>query len=391
MKRVIYVETSEDGGGSSESMIQAITHLDRSHYEPYVLFVNDLSHTKYVQRLHDMNVPVFTCHNAVYTKTSPLRRFYLHLLKISAHIPFLYLPLYRLIHGSSIRALETLVREHNIDLIHLNISIARDLFGVFVAKKQHIPCVSHIRSAKMLSFPPAAQRFANTYVDQFITISDFIQDVWVGLGLDQNKCTTVLNGIDPLPALERDYDSIPEKEKLTFCTVGRLVEWKNHSWLLQSFKAFLAIRPDAQLYIVGEGPEREKLENILRGDGLEENVILTGNVEDPTEYLHASDIFVFPSRKEPFGRAVLEAMSLGMPLIAAQSGGIPEFVSDGESGILVELNNVSALTDAMKMLSSDGVLCARLGEAAKKNAGEKFSSKATTEQIEKVYGNVTSS
>lgn len=389
MKRVIFVETSEDGGGSSESMIQTITRLDRTRFAPYVLFVNDLSDTKYVRRLREMDVPVFTCHNAVYTKTSRYRQLYVRLLKYAANIPFAYLPLYRYLHRTSIRALTQIIREHNIDIIHLNISIARDLFGVMVAHKLHVPCVSHIRSAKMLSFPAAAQQFANAHTERFITISDFIQDLWIDLGLERGKCITIHNGIDQLPTTKRAYTSIPQKADLTFCTVGRLVAWKNHAWLLASFAAFCKTHPNAQLIILGEGPERPRLERLIAHYDLSQHVTLTGNVDDPTTYLNASDIFVFPSRKEPFGRAVLEAMSLGMPLIAANSGGIPEFVTDKKSGLLVPLNDVEALTQAMETLATDGELAKRLGEAAQKAAGTQFTSVATTHRVMDVYDSIT--
>jgi len=392
MKRVIYVETSEDGGGSSESMVQMITNLDQTQYKPYVLFVNDLLHTKYVKKLHQMGVPVFICHDSIYTKSHAFRRFNLHLLKIVARLaPVLYIPLSKYLHRSAIHTLTDIVTREDINIIHLNISTSRDLFGIFVAQKYNIPCVSHIRSAKMLSFPAPAQKLANEHVSIFIAISNFVKDVWTELGINPKKIIIILNGIDPLSADKKDYSDIPVKKKLTFCTVGRLVEWKNHSWLLASFRNYLSHRSDAQLLIIGDGPERNKLEQLVRSYNIEQSVTFAGTVENPDILMKDADIFVFPSRKEPFGRAVLEAMSLGMPSIASDSGGIPEFITHNINGLLVPLNDIPGLTNAMIHLSTHGELATRLGTQAQKNAREQFNSAQTTHKVEKIYKEITSS
>ncbi len=384
MKRILYVESSEAGGGSAESLILNITYLDKKQYRPAVVLFNE---TSYTDRLRQMKVPIFILHDPLYSRRFNFRRIvYMQILKlISFNLPKLYLPAYRLFHHPAIRDLEEIVRRNNIDLIHLNVSPARDLLGVYVSRSIGIPCVSHIRSAKMLSFPMPAQQFANNQICHYIAISNFIQTIWTEMGVDQSKCTTILNGIHPLPYSPKDYSIISQKTKITFCTVGRLVGWKNHAWLLAGFRKYIKTRPLDHLIIIGDGPERDNLNRKILAYGLQENVTLVGEVSPPYQLMKQADIFVFPSRKEPFGRAVLEAMSLGLPIIAANSGGIPEFVTHNVSGYLVPLNDTDALTAAMLKLSSNGTLCKQLAQEARRQSETNLTIHRTVKQIETVY------
>ncbi|MEX0918562.1 MAG: glycosyltransferase family 4 protein [Candidatus Paceibacterota bacterium] len=313
----------------------------------------------------------------------------MYTLKAIARLfPSLYLFAYKCIHYFAIRDIHRIARQHKIDIIHLNDSPARDLLGVFVARKMKLPCLSHIRSAKMLSFPKPAQDFANTHICQYIAISDFIKNIWIGYGISKEKCTTIFNGIEPLKPLLKDYTSIQNQQTITFCTVGRLIKWKNQTWLLKSFKKYLATRPKAHLLIIGDGPDRRKLEKQAEQYELnQDHITFTGEIKNPYGLMSQSDIFVFPSRKEPFGRAVLEAMSLGMPIIASNSGGIPEFLKDNISGLLVPLNDIEALTNTMISLSSDGKQCQRLSQTAREHSEKHLSIKKTAQQIQTVYEN----
>ncbi|MEX0935057.1 MAG: glycosyltransferase family 4 protein [Candidatus Paceibacterota bacterium] len=384
MKHVLYIESAEKAGGSSESLLLTIKNLDTTQYRPYVVFLNE---TYYVHKLQKMGVPTFVLNNPLYTRRfNTLRKIYVYLLKgISKYLPSFYIPAFYLLHNTTIRNLEKIVKEQNIGIIHLNISIARDLFGVFVSAKARIPCISHIRSAKMLSFPKPAQHFANKHVCRYIAITNFIKTVWTRLGIDKSRCTTILNGIEPLPFTPRTYSSISSKKEVTFCTVGRLIGWKNHSWLLKSFKEVLKTKPHARLIIIGSGPKRDELEAETQQYDIAQNVTFTGEVESPYALMEKADIFVFPSRKEPFGRAVLEAMSLGMPIIASDSGGIPEFIKNHTNGLLIPLNDVQALANAMLKLSSDGALCDKLSQHARKYSKDHLTIQNTVQKIEHIY------
>lgn len=365
-------------------MVLTIAHLDRTRYAPYAVFLNEGRHA---QQLREMGVPVFVLSHTLYAPAASVRkRIYIKLFQlIGAYLPGTYLLVYRFLHRTLIRDLKEVITTYHIALVHLNVCTARDLFGVFAAKETQVPCVSHLRSIKVISFPRPAQIFANKYVCRYIAISNFVTDIWRVMGIDTSRCATVLNGIVPLAPTVRDYTTIAQRESVTFSTVGRLIGWKNHAWLLESFARYLSCHSNAHLYIIGDGPEKNALVKQAQQYGISAHVTFAGDVTDPYALLRESDIFIFPSRKEPFGRAVLEAMSLGMPIIAADSGGVPEFLEHHVTGLLVPLNDVQALTAAMRELASNGALCEQLAQAAREHATHELNIKRTVEQVERVY------
>lgn len=115
--------------------------------------------------------------------------------------------------------------------------------------------------------------------------------------------------------------------------VGRLSAEKN----LESLRAWLEAFPDARLALVGDGPHRKRLEQHFQG--LPANFVGFLHKEELASAYASSDIFVMPSRTETLGLVVLEAMSSGLPVVAARAGGIPEMIQDGLSGYLVDSDN----------------------------------------------------
>ncbi len=147
--------------------------------------------------------------------------------------------------------------------------------------------------------------------------------------------------------------------------VGRLDHQKGFDLLLRAFAASEFARAGARLVILGEGPERRALETLAQELKIAERVLLPGVVRDPETWMARCAVFVLPSRYEGFPNALLEAMAMGCPVIAADCGSGPrEMVQDGENGLLVPPEDVSALAQALDRLWRDAALRARLGAAA---------------------------
>jgi len=123
--------------------------------------------------------------------------------------------------------------------------------------------------------------------------------------------------------------------------------------------------PAATLVLVGDGPERPRVEALVRELGLGEAVRFAGMQPDVLPLLQQADAFLLPSSTEGFGLAALEALSCGVPVVASRVGGIPEVVVDGETGFLCEAGDVPAMTAAALRLLSDAPLRRRLSEAAR--------------------------
>jgi len=172
----------------------------------------------------------------------------------------------------------------------------------------------------------------------------------------------LVDGVEPLP--------VPLKTPVKAITVGRLVPWKRVDGLIEALREI----PELGLVIVGDGPERPRLERIVQELGISDRVYFAGQ-RSKTETLSlmaACDFFVLNSTYEGHPHAVLEAMALGLPVVATAVGGTPEVVRDGETGVLVP-GRYGALGASLSALARDPALRRRLGRAARQWIGERLS------------------
>ncbi len=159
----------------------------------------------------------------------------------------------------------------------------------------------------------------------------------------------------------------------TVVTVGHLSPEKGHRVLVEGWPTVLARVPGARLWIAGAGPERGELETLVQRLSLAASVRLLGFCEDVGDLLAGADVFVMPSLEEGLGTAVLEAMAMGLPVVASRTGGLPEVVGDGITGVLVPPGEPLPLADAVVRLLQDREASARMGAAGRRRAAAQFS------------------
>lgn len=150
----------------------------------------------------------------------------------------------------------------------------------------------------------------------------------------------------------------------------------------------LARVPGAELELVGDGPERGRIEAEVASNGVTDRVRFAGYRDDPAPYLRGADVFVLPSAAEACPMALLQAMASGVPVIASRVGGVPEIVRDGVDGLLVAPGSVDDLADALRRVSADAALRRRLGVAARARVGERFRIERTVDTLLDVYQRV---
>ena len=174
----------------------------------------------------------------------------------------------------------------------------------------------------------------------------------------------------------------PNNEKV-ICHVSNFRKVKRIEDVIIAFEG-ISKEMDVKLLLVGDGPERARLEQISRNSKFSKNIFFLGSLKSTKEVLNISDLFILPSSKESFGLSALEAMACGVPVIASDSGGIPEVISHGKSGLLNSVGDTYQMTkNALKLLSNDSLL-----EKFKTNAYQqamKFDIEVILPKYEKLY------
>lgn len=180
--------------------------------------------------------------------------------------------------------------------------------------------------------------------------------------------------------------SLGIKEKLPVIgTAGRLVPIKGLDYLLQATPIMLSKFPGLKVLIVGEGPEREKLEKLASRLGVDSQVIFTGQREDVWDLIFAMDLFVLPSLSEGIPMALLEALALGVPVVASNVGGIPEVLAHRQTGLLVPTKDERALADACLCLLEHREKARLLADRGRKLVQDKFSAETMAQKVTHLY------
>jgi len=235
------------------------------------------------------------------------------------------------------------------------------------------------------------ERFASLKLDCAIAVSEAVRRELIDdVGIPARKVVLIHNGIDLTPVPLGDLTARREtlrlsSEEIVLVAVGRLAEIKNYNMLLEAFARAVKELPVLRLVMVGDGPERAKLEATAMHLGLSDRVHFLGARDDVREWLALSHVFVLPSLYEGISIALLEAMAAGLPAVATQVGGNPEVVTDQQNGILVESGDVEGFARALVVLARDEALRERMGRAARKRIEMKFDLNRSVRQYEEIY------
>jgi len=191
-------------------------------------------------------------------------------------------------------------------------------------------------------------------------------------GVAEERVVTIHDAIDPghFAGLANERDQVRAEfalspHQVVIGTVARLAPQKGLPNLLQAFTSIARNFRQARLLIVGEGPERKRLEAIIREAGLQDSVILAGFRRDYDRILQGFDIFALPSLWEGLPMSLMAAMASGKAAVASAVAGIPELIRDGDSGMLVPPGDISSLVVKIETLLKDEPLRLRLGNKAR--------------------------
>jgi glycosyltransferase involved in cell wall biosynthesis len=291
--------------------------------------------------------------------------------------------------------LSRLLKQLKPDIVHAHDPHAVAMAGLALSMSTQLakpPLVAsrrvdfHLRGSRM-------SRWKYRQVDCFICASEAIRQMLVADGVPDARTVTVHEGIDlghvdaaPRANLHEDL-FLPHGAPIVG-NVAALVPHKGQRHLIEA--AALTVRqvPDARFVIAGEGELRPTLERVIREHHLEKHVLLAGFRPDVLSLHKAFDIFVMSSITEGLGTSLLDAMAAGKPIVATATGGIPEVVVDGQTGLLVPPRDHQAMASAIVRLLKDPVLRDRLGAAGLARARQRFSAERMLKDTIRVYQRV---
>lgn len=373
--RVLHVITRLTLGGSSENTVASIVALDRAGYACVLavgLAESDARTVDDARRRGCRLVDVPALHREV----APARDL------------------------AALVALRRLIARERPAIVHTHTSKA-GFIGRLAARLARVPAVIHqphghifygYYGSRRTALYVALERLAARWTDRIITLTErgIEEHLWQGIGR-REQYVAVPSGV-PTEEVQAGAPSRGTArarlglDPAAFVVVGlgRFVPVKGFDLLVAALPRVRAEVPGARLVLVGDGPERATLEAMAATLGVAGSVRLAGTVTDVAAYLAAADVVAAPSRNEGMGRALVEAMALGVPVVGAAVGGIPAVIEDGESGRLVPPDDPRALADALIEIGRDARLRATLGEAARARA-EAFSTTVAHARMLAVY------
>jgi len=299
--------------------------------------------------------------------------------------------------------LVALVRRLRPAIVHTHTSKA-GFVGRLAARLARAPAVIHqphghifygYYGAARTTLYVGLERLAARWTDRIVTLTDRGTDEHLARGIGRRaQYRTVPSGVPtaelraraPGRAEARRALGLPA-DAFVVGALGRLVPVKGFDVLVAALPAVAAAVPSARVLLVGDGPERAALQAQAAECGVGQRLHVTGATAEIARALAACDVLAAPSRNEGMGRALVEAMALGVPVVAAAVGGIPAVVGDGEGGRLVPAGDAAALAEALVELGVDHGLRAKLAAAAPARA-EAFSAEAAAAAMRAVYHEV---
>lgn len=249
------------------------------------------------------------------------------------------------------------------DVVHTHL-VHADLYGAIAARLRGVRLVSTKHNDDPFRLGPFrhVERGLGRAADRIVAITDALRRFTIEqVGVREDKVETIHYGLDGPPEAwgENPPDDVSGRIVLS---IARLVAQKGVD---VAIRALADLGAGHTLVVLGEGPERATLERLAADLGV--CVHLAGRVPDVAAWLRRADVYVQPSRWEGFGLGVLEAMHAGLPVVASAVSSLPELVVDGETGLLVPVDDPAALAAALERATP------ALGAAARERARTEFS------------------
>jgi len=293
-----------------------------------------------------------------------------------------------------------LLRDEKVDIVHAHTSHAATLANIAARLAGGVPLVVSRRLDFSLRRNPLARLKYGWGVDRVVAVADEVRRVLLEDGLKPHKVSVVRSACDldlfrDLPGREEARRLLGLRELVDLgpgapllVSVAALAGHKDLPTLLRAVARLHREDPALRAAVVGEGPERESLEDLRRELGLNGVLAMPGHSDRVPVWLAAADLFLLSSRREGIGGFLLEAQAARLPVVATRVSGLPEAVLEGETALLVPPGDPDALAGAARGLLEDPNGRTRMGEAGRRFVEEHFGVDRLVRETLAVYRSV---
>jgi glycosyltransferase involved in cell wall biosynthesis len=284
-----------------------------------------------------------------------------------------------------------IIRSERIDVLHTH-GYKADLYGYFAIRGLNKPILSTchlwVEGNFLTQLYGILDRLVLTRFDMTVGVSEAIGETLRHAGVSSTKVKIINNGVDVAaftsgPPTLRSELRVGTKDIIG--TVARLAPQKGIEYLLQAVARLLPNAPDISCIIIGEGPERARLQDIARDLGIEDHVVFLGRREDMAAVYASIDILVLPSLYEGLPIVILEGLAAKKAVVASRVGAVPKVILHESTGLLVEPMDVDGLQHAILRLLTNRELRQQLGEAGHAFVQSNFSVETMADQYLDVY------
>lgn len=354
--RILHTEWSDGLGGQEKRILTEATGLlERGHYVAIVC------------RKHSKIINEATKHG------------------IDAH----YLPLKKPYDILTIIRLAKFLKANRFDIVNTHSGIDSWIGGI-AAKIANIPVLIRTRH---LNIPLRKNifNFIHYLPDIYITCGENMRENLINrCGFSADKVVSIPTGVIPAffktirkPEIKLKYGL--SKDSIVIANVGILRSVKGHEITLKAVRKVIKTFLNAKFLIVGDGPRRRELEDMVKNLGISEYVIFTGFVENIPEIYSLADVAILSSWSEGVPQGLLQAMAAGIPVVATKVGGVPEVVVNDETGILVKAGDPESFAKGIIRILKNTSLSLRLAENARNIVAEKYSVSNMLNKLESLY------
>lgn len=375
-KRILFINGYLNTGGVERSLVDVLKHMDYTKYAVDLLLLEDIG--DYASELPpEVKVLFRDIHHTYGSFASSIRRCIVAHDWMCLRLRLLFL--LRKIFGTGALkpAADILLGKHYYDcVIAFRPGICSDLAAYSVQADRKITWWHHGE----FNVDCAAYGDMCSRMDAVAVVSQsckaMLQEKLPEL---ESKLVYIPNMLDAVAIGQKAGNSPYTGDMLHIVSVGRLAPEKHFENVFPAAKALRQAGIDFAWHVIGDGPERSKLETLIAENDLKDHVILDGSKTNPYPYMKYADLFVHPSYVESQGLTVLEAMALGVPCVVTKSRGPCEFIEDGINGLLTE-QSPESLTEEVLAILNDKKLYQHIKENTK--CPEQFGPERVMKQIE---------